>query len=232
MGIHGTKIIEFYGLPGSGKTTLCVRLKDVFEKMGYRVGLLSDTVISIGFSKLLSLISFHDLLLFIRLVIKLSWAKVPNNLVLSPIRRILRYKQIKRTDDYDFLFIEHGVVQSMVRALLEVQSPLVCLHASTEKSILKLVPAEGFVYCKLTSDEAFLRVRSRNRKNSGTFDQYPDESLRMVLEKHSPIFEEIRSIVSDCFKYSTEVDCSCSIDCCVHDLTYFINESFCRCKDA
>ena len=215
MGTH-TKIIEFYGLPGCGKTTLCNKLKVYYEEKGYIIGILPDAANDCSWKSLFHSLSLRECISFFSFFIILITQHVHINLVLSPIRRILIFKHAKRIGKYDYLFIDHGIVQSVVRALHEVYNPSSILKHSFIKQILLSNSVDGFIECKIEPSKSFERIRVRNRRNSGTFDQFPDEQLNTVLENHSIIFKETSRIINNKIKY--EIDSSCDVENCLQQI--------------
>lgn len=217
------KIIEFYGLPGCGKTTLCNKLKEEYEKKGYKVCLLPEAAHLFSWMSLVHILSFRDsffLLNFYRHFIKLN---VYKKLVLSPIRRLLIYRCAKWKEGYDFLFIDHGAVQSIVRALYDVSNPIDFLKTPFVRDYYCMIPADIYVNCKISIDEAFSRVKNRNRTNSGTFDQYPDAQLKKVLEGHEVIFNNTESIIKELHKDLLEIDSSETIEKCILRVEEYLN---------
>ena len=209
------KIIEFYGLPGCGKTTLCGKLKEEYEKKGYKVCLLPEAAHLFSWVSLLHILSFRDCLFlfkFYRCFVKLN---VHKNLVKSPIKRLLIYRCAKWKEEYDFLFIDHGAVQSIVRALYDVSNPIDFLETPVVRDYYRMISADVYVNCKISQDEAFSRVRLRNRKNSGTFDQYPDVQLRKVLDGHDEIFNNTESILKELHKDLLEIDSTDTVEKCI-----------------
>ncbi len=222
MGAH-PKIIEFYGLPGCGKTTLCNRLKDIYEKRGYKVGLLPDAVNDLSRWSIIHILSFRECAFFLKFYWAFITKNVCTNLVLSPIRRYFIYKSAKRKEKYDLLFIDHGAVQSIVRALYDVPTPLALLKSNLVRDYYRMIPADIYINCIITKDEAFSRVKNRNRKNSGTFDQYPDEQLKRVLDGHCTIFSDTKSILLELDKCLLEIDSNNSLDICISQIDEYIN---------
>lgn len=216
------KIIEFYGLPGCGKTTLCNKLKEIYEKKGYKVGVLPDAANRFSWLSLFYILSFSDCLFlykFYRCFIK---RRVCKNLVLSPVRRLLIYKCAKRKKEYDYLFIDHGAVQSIVRALYDVPYPFDFICTSVVKDYYRKISADFYVCCNISTDEAFARVRFRNRKNSGTFDQYPDEQLNNVLKGHNAIFIKTKEVLEELNKCLLEIDSTDSVEKCISQIEDFL----------
>lgn len=225
MGAH-PKIIEFYGLPGCGKTTLCNRLKEYYENSGYKVGLLTDAVKDLSWRSIIHALSFHECVFFLKFYWAFIRKNVNKNLVLSPIRRYLIYKSAKRDGEYDFLFIDHGAAQSVVRALFDAPNPLVSLKSNLVRDYYRMIPADLYINCIITMDEAFSRVKLRNRKNSGTFDQYPDAQLKRVLEGHSTIFDNTKLILLELDKNLLAIDCNTNLDRCISQIEDFLNMKF------
>lgn len=216
MGAH-TKIIEFYGLPGCGKTTICNKLREIYETKGYRVAVLPDAANHFSWLSLLKILSFKDCVLLFRFVSLLYKYHVCRNLVLSPIRRLLIYRCAKMKKEYDFIFIDHGAVQSIVRALYDTPCPIDIINSSVIKDLLMINPVDKYVCCQLTPKVAFSRMRSRNRTNSGTFDQFPDDQLKKVLEGHNTIFENTDRLLRNLHLNMKVIDCVKTLEECIQE---------------
>ena len=179
-----TKVIEFYGLPGCGKTTLCERLKEQCERDGYTAGVLTD-VTKIGtLPCLLRAFSLKDLCWLTKWCISI---KMDNHssfkIAIAPYKRLLIYRCAKLFSNYDYVFIEHGVVQSMVSALYGTIDYHFVLEKSFSIRLLENTQADLFVNCHVEVQEAFKRIRIRNRTTSGRFDQMPDSKLMTILDE-------------------------------------------------
>lgn len=217
------KIIEFYGLPGCGKTTICNKLKEEYEKKGYKVGLTPEAANHFTWLSIFHILSFKDCLFLFKFYRRFAKSNVYKNLVLSPIRRLLIYRCAKWNEEYDFLFIDHGAVQSIVRALYDVPNPMDFLETPIVRDYYRMIPADVYVNCKISQDEAFSRVRFRNRKNSGTFDQYPDAQLKNVLEGHNVIFNNTESILKELHKKLFKIDSTDTIEKCLSQIEDYMN---------
>ncbi len=218
------KIIEFYGLPGCGKTTLCNKLKEEYEKKGYKVCLLPEAAHLFSWLSLVHILSFRDCIFLLRFYRRFIKFNVHKNLVKSPIRRLLIYGCAKWKEEYDFLFIDHGAVQSIVRALYDVSNPMDFLKTPIVRDYYCMISTDVYINCRISIDEAFSRVRFRNRKNSGTFDQYPDAQLKKVLEGHDAIFNSTESLLKELHKNLLEIDSTETVEKCISRVGEYLNK--------
>ena len=191
-----TKIIEFYGLPGCGKTTLCNILKESYIKKGYKVGVLTDATKQCSFFRIILVLRLSYLTKFFSVFLNYIKNHIPFNYASAPYKRLMIYQCVKSFSDYDYVFIEHGVVQSMVSALYGFKSPIEILNNPIYKKYLSIIPVDKYVYCKITPEKAFERIRIRNRKSSGRFDQMEDDSLKELLLTQSFQFGDLDMLLN------------------------------------
>lgn len=207
-----TKIIEFYGLPGCGKTTLCNILKESYIKKGYKVGVLTDATKQCSFLRIILVLRLSYLTKFFGIFLNYVKNNIPFNYALSPYKRLLIYQCVKSFSDYDYVFIEHGVIQSMVSALYGYNSPIIILNNPTYGKYLSLIPVDKYIYCKISSEKAYERIRIRDRKSSGRFDQMPDDSLKELLITQSSQFDEFNLILKEFGKDVQSIDSGNRLD--------------------
>ena len=208
-----TKIVEFYGLPGCGKTTICSLLRKHFENKGYRVGLLNEVTKICSVYHLVSVISYKDIALLFKWCYSImNDSHTSFKIARAPYKRQLIYRCIKMYSDYDYVFIEHGVVQSIVSALYGTKDYTSFLNKMICNKLLQSSSVDMFIYCHVAVEEAFKRIRIRNRKSSGRFDQKPDNMLSYVLEQQSGQFDKLTGIIKDvgldveCFNGDSRID--------------------------
>lgn len=207
-----TQIIEFYGLPGCGKTTLCNILKESYINKGYKVGVLTDATKQCSFLRIILVLKLSYLTKFFSIFRNYLKNHIPINYALSPYKRLMIYQCVKSFSDYDFVFIEHGVVQSMVSALYGFKSPVAISNNPTYKKYLSIIPVDKYIYCKITLEKAFERIRIRNRKSSGRFDQMEDDSLKELLLTQSSQFDEFNMILNELRKDVHCIDSANQLD--------------------
>lgn len=218
-----TKIIELYGLPGCGKTTLCIKLKKVYELNGYKVGLINEASKTCTFTHVLSVLLLKDIIALFRWFYNiLRGGNMINKISLSPYKRLLIYRCIKGYSDCDYVFIEHGIIQCIVSSIYGIKDDDSLLNKSICKLFLHKDFVDMFLYCHVTPEEAFKRIRIRNRKNSGRFDQMQDNMLNDILIKQSHQFELLTSKLEG-FGYEIKtIDGNVSPDNCVKKATIII----------
>lgn len=171
MATH-TKIIEFYGIPACGKSTLAKYIKDNLSST-YKVGLKYDMTREAremhGLKFLLS-VRLYDIFNAIRLHFS-----IPNDIKRSDlslfnlIKFNIYYRFVSLFSSKDFYFIDHGIVQNCIsyqnsKALFDldifVKSISHCLNCG-----INII----FVHCKIDPEDALIRMKTRGR-NSGHID--------------------------------------------------------------
>ena len=218
-----TKIVEFYGLPGCGKTTLCKLLKEQYEKKGYKIGLINDATKSCTIPHLLKVVSINNIWGFINWchsIMKVSHTSF--NIAGSPYKRMLIYKCIRSFSQYDYIFIEHGIVQSIVSSLYGVDNYKIFMNRSICKSLLNFESADIFIYCQVTIEESFKRIKKRNRKSSGRFDQLPEDELADILTEQADQFNLLANKLKVIGHRNEYVSNNNSLEECLKDVSRLI----------
>ena len=213
-----TQIIEFYGLPGCGKTTLCNSLKELYLKKGYKVGILTDATKQCSFLRVILVFKLYYLIKFSCILMNYVKNGIPLNYAFSPFKRLLIYRCVKSFSDYDYFFIEHGVIQSMVSALYGYNSPIAIHNNPTYGKYLSVIPVDNYIYCKISQEKALERIRIRNRKSSGRFDQMPNDSLKELLLTQSCQFDEFNMMLNELEKDVHCIDSGSQLDVSLNQL--------------
>lgn len=217
-----TQIIEFYGLPGCGKTTLCNILKESYIKKGYKVGVLTDATKQCSFLRIILIFRIRYLTKFFSIFWNYEKNHIPFNYALSPYKRLMIYQCVRYFSDYDYVFIEHGVVQSLVSALYGFKSPIAILNNPIYKKYLSIIPVDKYVYCKITPEKAFERIRIRNRKSSGRFDQMEDDSLKELLLTQSCQFDDFSFLLNGLINNVHCIDSDCQLEVSLNQIEEII----------
>lgn len=193
-----TKIIEIYGLPGSGKTTCCTCLRDVFKVKN--AALLLDTLRYFKWYYVLRIFSSRKFFLFLRSIPILKLVhKVPLVFLFSPYKKSLMFDCIKHFSDYDVVFVDHGVIQSYVSALYEDISNIDD-YRSQIGSFLQNVNEDVIVYLQVSPETAVGRIKERHNKNKcgsekiGRLEKMKDDEMLRALHRQWTLFESLTKI--------------------------------------
>lgn len=186
-----TQIIDLYGIPACGKTTLAEYMAS-HPTNGLRIATMQECMIAAMNDK------WH---LFLSVSLKNVWASIRLKLSapLDKKRRVIRFKgllllsaykkYVRKYTDYDIVFFDHGDIQYFVS--LERGDNL---HESEKyrKACLRYLDAShtnAYVYCKIDAETALQRMNNRGREK-GRMDTMSDQNLKLQeLEKESERFD-------------------------------------------
>lgn len=186
-----TQIIDLYGIPACGKTTLAEYMAN-YPVKGLRVATMRDCMKSAFMNKWKLVKS---------ITLKSFWASVrlKCSAPLDKKRRVIRFKgllllstykkYVRKYTDYDIVFFDHGDIQYFVS--LERGDNL---HESEKyrKACLRYLDASNttaYIYCHVDAETALQRMNSRGR-DKGRMDTMSDQNLKLQeLEKESKRFD-------------------------------------------
>ena len=219
-------IIELFGLPGCGKTTL----RDNLVKYSGR-----DRT----YSLMTELSSQYRHLPFWRKIQHIPWKmwwlllRFFMSMPLLPLKEWVYYKVFfsfaliysysRYAKGSSFIIVDHGFVQAVVSLM---HGHLTRLSKNQEIrfiEITRLLPNTKFVYCKLPAEVSFQRIRSRKR-DVGRLDVLKDdELLRNQLIEEKYIFESLYEGFNALgYQKCYMLDSALSVDNCVNNLTDII----------
>lgn len=198
MSAH-TQIIDLYGIPACGKTTLAEYMAS-HPTNGLRVATMQDCMRD-AFNNKWKLVKSMSLKIFwVSIRLKLS---AP----LDKKRRVIRFKGIllmgvfknyvRKYTDYDIVVADHGDIQQFVS--LERGDNL---HESEKFSKASLCYLDAsltnaYVYCQIDAETALQRMNSRGR-DKGRMDIMSDQNLKLQeLEKESKRFDFWTTVLNE-----------------------------------
>lgn len=209
-----TKIIDLYGIPACGKTTLA-RYMASHPADGLKVATMQDCIHSALNEKwrLVMSVSLENIWASIKL--KFS-APLDKKRSVIPFRAILLlnvYKNyIRKYTDYDIVVAAHGDIQTFVS--LERGDNLhknqrfkeACLH------YLNVSLSTVYVYCLIDARTALGRMNNRSR-NKGRIDVISDQELKLQeLERERERFDFWTTVLKErkatFFELDMKEDCS------------------------
>lgn len=186
------KIIELYGLPGCGKTTLCNRLHEKYPKTTIDVELIWDG--QKLYRKILE-IPFW-------ILVKLCWLfiispKLPRkewNIYIGFLVHLGAYSYIKKTK-YKYLLSDNGLVQDMVSLFYKKESSFSKKHLKAFYNIAKEYDNSFQIFCDIPVNMSLERIRKRNR-NKGRLDLISnDKMLAESLTTQSDFFNKMNEVL-------------------------------------
>ena len=198
-------IIEFNGLPGSGKTTIVHALREKFESMGittcfgyFRYRFFSDArflyLMPYYWGKLRIVYNYSRLL---PRRPSMSW-------ILSMINIIRMYKQFIADHPKDVMLIDHGVVQSMIS--IAHQYPIV---TNELKPLLESIGLSEFplviVNTQIEIEASNKRIEERP-SNGCRVESMSEKERRRILTIQNANFKEVRNAIKEISDYSYVID--------------------------
>lgn len=200
-------IVEFYGLPGCGKSTLCQLIKE--RSKNRRITYLYEVYDFYRSKNIIYQILHFPYGVFINVLFlflispKLSFSEV--NVYKSFLRHVIAYGYLKFCNNYDFVIADHGIIQSVVSLYYRYEQ---FFNKKTEMILCKILdklPVDYLIWCEISVDSSVKRIRTRNR-NFGRFDIIKDDFiLKKALNKENELFIVVNNILRKRFpsKYLT-----------------------------
>lgn len=193
------KIIEFYGLPGCGKTTLRNQL---IQSPLKRFGTINEVMTQYKKESLIYRIT--------HLPLKQWWQLTLFILSLSNIRsnrksfyvvlyyKTLAYSYCREKSIFDYVVVDHGLVQQVGSILHNMNYDLSEKSLGKLSRFLYLMKETKTIYCQIPSELSLSRIKKRNR-DSGRIDamMYDREKALYYLEKEKSFFERISKTTKD-----------------------------------
>lgn len=183
-------IIEFCGVPGCGKSTLCKTLtKDVDLNIGgiedlliaYNKLTLYKKIVSFPYAKFLKLLSS-----FLAFPL-LKWRDF--YLYVDFVKILILYNTIEQIQKHEYIVIDGGIVQSFVGLFFQREEHFSQKTLERVLAFMNYYPEVHVCVCRIPIEETIKRIRIRNRKY-GRFDVIADDKiLNMKLTKQSLLFD-------------------------------------------
>ena len=180
MAAH-TKIIDMFGLPACGKTTLTNCFGEM-QNMGIKVITMNSLIEEARRNKLKLLLSFSFKLCVASIKVHRAIPnKRCNGSTLSRfylIKHSLYYTYGKRFSKYDCIFVDHGDIQSFVSMERGEH-----LHMNRDfrracSRYIDVSPTTLYVYCNITPELSLSRMVNRNIRQ-GRIEKMEDNEMRL-----------------------------------------------------
>ncbi|RJE48974.1 MULTISPECIES: hypothetical protein [unclassified Dehalobacter] len=194
-----TKIIEFNGLAGCGKTTLARELKEELIRRGYRVILFGEAYHIFKehpFKNIIRCFEWPLFLQYIRFFLVIG-RKKENTLFIywAALRISLIYRWCLKTGEYNFILCDHGLIQNIISLLGFDQLKHCERFNRCFTSILKAESKIYIVNCNVPIELSSKRIHIR-KKNTGRLDVISNDlDLKKLLRITEINFIAVRNKV-------------------------------------
>lgn len=192
-----TKIIDLYGLPGCGKTTLADIITSFSDGASVSIGRLPELT---SYARkhpiqfLLTSISIDQFYLLFKLFFSFPILKIKDwRIYKGFIEFLLLYRYAKKVYVNDYIIVDHGFFQSVVSLTFGKVETVSDKSLQILGEILKEIGIDVPIYCKIKPEESLIRIRIRNRHSkTSRVDNNPDNrKLLNTLTIQSNMFESL-----------------------------------------
>lgn len=191
------RIVEFAGLAGCGKTTLAKSLKEYFENRKYSVITLDEIDGKFKHKNLLKLLFCINPIELISIIKLFSTVKYNKNRLKSmysmQVKLYIFYKFCRKYSDYDYVFIDHGMIQNFVSFMFNSDSEI-----KDNKKYLKMIyKMFSFIYpdliirCIIDAKNANERMKIRGREVATIEKEKSDFNRLVMINKDKRNFNEL-----------------------------------------
>lgn len=192
----GTKIVEFIGLPGCGKSTISNNLTALLIKDGFKVNNLSYKIGKMGKTKrFLYKSSFvflyftqHPFLFFnyFKFVIKARQSSIKNFITtyINLIFVLSLYDNYNKKSKYDFVLFDQGIFQAFWSVKISSQ------NYNQLQFKLPLQMSDFIFQIKASNNEIINRLKNRPGRQS-RIEKQDTKEMNKTLETYKSYFEEI-----------------------------------------
>ena len=188
-----SKIIEFYGLPGCGKTTL---RSNLLLSLSKHAGSIQDVMTLYKhesfFYRLFHLPIKQWCLLSIFLIMMPQKRKNTKSAYVALYYKVLAYAYCASKSPFDFIVVDHGIVQQLGSILHNMDYKLSDKSMKRVLLFLNSIKNSIFVYCQISSELSLSRIRARKR-DGGRIDAVMNDTNQALyyLEKERMLFNKI-----------------------------------------
>lgn len=187
------KIIEFYGLPGCGKTTLRSNLLLLPSK---HTGSIQEVMVLYKqesfFYRLFHLPIKRWWLLSMFLISIPEKRKNAKSDYVALFYKVLAYNYCASKSPFDFVVVDHGIVQQLGSILHNMDYKLSDKSLKRVLLFLNSIKNTLFAYCQISSELSLKRMKMRKR-DGGRIDAVMNDTVQALyyLEKERMLFSKI-----------------------------------------
>lgn len=187
------KIIEFNGLPGCGKTTLCDEIirQSPEKKISY-INSVSYEIKKIPF--FLRVVNFPYKACLMVLCMYFTTPLLPIReirIYKNTLMFVIKYRFAQLMNQYDFLLEDHGLIQCIVSFFYRREKLFKPFHSRLIKRLYMEIGPSTIFFCDISVQTALKRMNIRNR-NAGRIDRIKDDSEKLsALNNQKFFFAEI-----------------------------------------
>lgn len=179
MAAH-TKIIDLFGIPACGKSTLADYLSNGCQT-NLRIGTMQNVAKEVKHNLMAYIcsISFNNLIAILKLRFAAPFDKKRRAISLSKwfLHDVL-YNYIKKHSDYDLVLVDHGIIQSLVTLERGDNLHEKSSFAQASSRYIDIIPVTLYVYCQIEEEVALARMQNRHR-NKGRIDMLNDATIQL-----------------------------------------------------
>ncbi|MCL2050610.1 MAG: AAA family ATPase [Lachnospiraceae bacterium] len=199
-------IVELYGTPGCGKTTL---YQQVIGKLNAKPYVLANHQLMVDFQldnfprrfgvpRILK--EYKHYLLFLSILLSLiSYGISKERIKFTKVLFVFCYRLLKlgQARKYDVIFFEEGLCQMISSIAHDQKIKNNFIDKMLMKQIKKAFPAVKLIELNITAEENIKRLRKRNREKS-RFDRVPDDhDLAKLLKTKQDNLNQIAKAIAD-----------------------------------
>lgn len=173
-----TQIIEFFGLPACGKSTLCDTLlsEQIVDEMIFcRMKEISTEYRKISIFCKLRIFPYRASFLLFLLILKTGDKRKNLRIYKNFFKIIIIYAFCKYNPSDQYMLIDHGVMQSIVSMFYWTKPGRLESSKWIVNCLVGSIGIDYLIFCDVSVAESISRIRKRNRTESGRLDVINDE---------------------------------------------------------
>lgn len=202
-----TKIIDLYGLPGCGKSTLMKNLNSSLGVGQSQFCTMSDVTRRFKQLSLLAKVRYLRPSLFVRIALfefLATWKAPAPFKLYRPLFSFAILDQYCTTFcDSSIVVLEHGFTQAIISLLHGRKESLSKLERQLLKNIFRSFQSHYSIYCKVSAQTSANRIHMRGR--AGRIDNISNEQILVgILNKQIALFESVNKIQNELLGYKVD----------------------------
>lgn len=186
-----TKIVDLFGVPACGKTTLAEYLSKN-SQADYKIASIQNIVTEAKKNKTRFILSISLKTFFSALRVRCAapFNKKRRDITLRGWLLLdLLFNFAKKYSQYDMVLVDHGVIQSFVSLERGDNLHEKPKFANACSHYVDISPITTYVFCQIDAQNAMERMHNRNR-NVGRIDVINDERIQLLeIENESQRFD-------------------------------------------